>query len=209
MRHRINKQIHSGCFFQLYLGLHEDADAPFETVSTFILAPSEIDTPDTYFQRVAAWDVGAITSHGLITVEGPEKSPKGYRSVNISCLVPYKHPEDWFVRGGDKSKYRKYKQLLADRIIDSMTSHIPRLRERIVVTETATPLTLERYTSATQGAIQGLAHTPQQSGKRRGKFKTCIEGLYRVGQYVSPGAGIAPVSISGALCAEEIMKNNR
>lgn len=77
-----------------------------------------------------------------------------------------------------------------------------------VYQNTATPLTIERYTLATEGGLQGLAHTIDQSGKARGNIKTHIENLYHAGQYSFPGAGIITVSISGNLCSEMILSEH-
>jgi len=203
----IKNQKQSGSLFQLFLGVREDNGEGLEYTTTFVANDSKIGDTKAY-EKMYHWDLDAITSSGVITVEGKENAPKGFRSVNISCLVPYKHPLNWFVEGKDKSKYRDFKNQIAEMIIENFSKYIPNLKDRIVFQNTATPLTIERYTLATDGGLQGLAQTIEQSGKGRGKIKTHIENLYHAGQYNFPGAGIITVSISGNLCAEMILNDH-
>jgi len=198
---RIKSQKQSGSLFQLFLGIREENGQGLENVTTFVMN-GHTEAPHS---KIYDWDLETITSNGVITVEGKENSPDGYRSVNISCLIPYHHPEYWFVTGKDKSEYCRFKDTIAEMIIENMSQYIPNLQKRIVFQNTATPLTIERYTLATEGGLQGLAHNIKQSGKTRGNIKTPIKNLYQAGQYTFPGAGIITVSISGTLCAEMIM----
>ena len=189
----------SGAVFQVYLGLE---DGPgLENVSTFIY-----QSPEFIHEGVKKWDMDVITSTGLISVQGHETAPKGYRAINISSPCPYEHPDNWFIRGGDTTEYRAFKKWMAERIIQNMTRYIPDLENRIQVMETATPLTMERYTLATAGAIHGLANSPDQSGQRRGPIQTPIQGLYHVGQYVVPSGGIHSCILSGKLGARLVLE---
>jgi len=198
---RIKSQQQSGSLFQLFLGIREENGEGLEYVTTFVMNEQK----EAPYSKIYAWDLETITSNGVITVEGKENSPDGYRSVNISCLIPYHHPESWFIKGKDKSEYRRFKETIAEMLIENMSQYIPNLQARIVFQNTATPLTIERYTLATKGGLQGLAHNLEQSGKVRGSIKTHIQNLYQAGQYTFPGAGIVTVSMSGAMCAEMIV----
>jgi phytoene dehydrogenase-like protein len=191
----------SGSIFQVYLGIKEGPG--LENVSTFVFPSSE-----PIHERVMSWDIEAITSGGLISVQGQEMSPEGYRAINISCPCPYEHPENWFIRGDDKSEYRSFKGQIANRIIRNMAKYIPDLENRISVMETATPLTIERHSLATAGGIHGLANIPEQSGLRRGPIKTPIEALYHVGQYVFPSGAIYSCSVSGKLGAKMVLADH-
>jgi phytoene desaturase len=200
----IKNQKQSGSLFQLFLGIREENGEGLEYVTTFVMN----DQKEAPHRKIYDWDLETITSNGVITVEGKENSPEGHRSVNISCLIPYHHPENWFINGKDKSEYRRFRDTIAEMIIYNMSQHIPRLHERIVFQDTATPLTIERYTLATEGGLQGLAHTIEQSGKARGSIKTHIKNLYQAGQYTFPGAGIITVSTSGTICAETVVNEH-
>jgi len=202
----IENQKQSGSLFQLFLGLKEENGEGLKYTTTFISDNSRINDNEVY-KKIYNWDLDTITSSGVITVEGRENSPEGYRSVNISCLIPYHHSENWYINGKDKKIYKEFKENIANQIIDNFSKYIPNLKERIVYQNTATPITIERYTLATDGGLQGLAHTINQSGKARGKIRTHIKNLYHAGQYNFPGAGIITVSISGDLCAKMILED--
>jgi phytoene dehydrogenase-like protein len=204
---KIKNQKQSGSLFQLFLGIKEENGEGLEYTTTFVVNDAKIGDKKVY-EKMYNWDLDTITSSGVITVEGKENSPEGYRSVNISCLIPYKYKYNWFIKGKDKHDYREFKDRIAEKIIDNFSRYIPNLKERIVFQNTATPLTIERYTLATEGGLQGLAHTIDQSGKNRGNIRTHIENLYHAGQYNFPGAGIITVSISGNLCAGMILKDH-
>ncbi|MCD4735930.1 MAG: NAD(P)/FAD-dependent oxidoreductase [Bacteroidales bacterium] len=203
----INNQKQSGSLFQLFLGIKEENGEGLEYTTTFVAGDSKLTDAKVY-KKMYDWDLETITSGGVITVEGKENSPQGFRSVNISCLIPYHHPENWFVKEDDKKEYREFKEKIAKQVIENFSKYIPNLKDRIVCQNTATPLTIERYTLATEGGLQGLAHTINQSGKARGNIKTHIENLYHAGQYNFPGAGIITVSVSGNLCSEMILKEH-
>lgn len=201
---KIKNQVKSGALFQLFLGIKELDKKGLENVTTFILGTGD---DDEHSKRIYNWDIDAITDGAVVlTVEGTENSPKGMRSINISFLCPYDHPENWYINGTDKEKYNEFKERIADKVIKNMSQYIPDLENRIVVKNIASPLTMYKYTRVTKGAIHGIAHTMSQSGKERGNLKSHIDNLYRAGQYVFPGAGIATVTVSGKLCADIILK---
>lgn len=199
---KIKNEIQSGTLFQVFLGIKAADMKGLENVTTFILGS---ENEEEHRNKVYNWDLDTITDGAVLTVEGSENSPNGMRSINISCLCTYDHSENWYIN--DKTKYNEFKEEIADKIIKNMLKHIPDLENRIVLKNTATPLTMYRYTRATKGGLQGLAHTIPQSGKDRGSLKSPISNLYRAGQYVFPGAGIATVITSGKLCADLILKS--
>lgn len=200
---KLKNEVQSGALFQLFLGIKENDNKGLENVTTFVLGEGN---DNEHIKRIYNWDIDAITEGCVLTVEGKENSPSGMRSINFSCLCPYDHKANWYVNGNDKEKYNELKEKIADKVIKNMSRYIPDLENRIVVKNTATPLTMYRYTRATKGGLQGLAHTISQSGKDRGNLKSPIDNLYRAGQYVFPGAGIITVVVSGKLCADLIMK---
>jgi len=203
---KIENQKQSGSLFQLFLGIREEDGSGLEYTTTFVTNNTKIGDKKVY-DNIYDWDLDTITSNGVITVEGRENSPEGFRSINISCLIPYYHPDNWYVNGHDKKVYREFKNNIANMIIKNFSKYIPNLKDRIVCQSTATPITIERYTLATEGGLQGLAHTTNQSGRARGRIKTHIKNLYHAGQYSFPGAGIITVSISGDLCAKMIIRS--
>lgn len=202
---KIKKQTQSGALFQLFLGIKELDGRGLENTTTFILSTGE---SSDHLKKIYNWDIDAICQGGVITVEGKENSPQGTRSINISALCPFDRSKDWYFGENSWPNYDQFKEKIAQKLIQTMSHCIPNLENRIIVKNTATPLTMFRYTRATKGGLQGLAHTVAQSGKKRGSLKSPIKNLYRAGQYVFPGAGIVTVAISGKLCSELVIKEH-
>lgn len=194
-----NKEV-SNSFFRVYLGLKEAGGMGFNGATRFVRKQARIQ-----YEKINNWDLDAISSEGIITVDGSEKAPKGFRSVNISCICPFNHPKDWYIHSGDKSFYRKFKEKIVLTIINSIGKHIPDLPDRTVLIEAASPLTIQRYTLVNRGAAWGPANTVKQEGAKRGNIYTPIENLYHVGQYVYPGAGIENCALSGMMAAGVIL----
>ena len=95
------------------------------------------------------------------------------------------------------------------RMIDKAEKIIPGLSSHIIYQEAATPLTLERETLNTQGAMYGLAATPKQIGPGRFRNRTPIKGLYLVGHYTYVAHGIAAVTHSAQAVANMIVKREK
>jgi len=72
--------------------------------------------------------------------------------------------------------------------------------------EISTPLTLERYTANFEGAAYGWEQSPNQVGPRRLSPRTPIENLYLAGHWTFPGGGIASVTVSGRIAAQEVLR---
>jgi phytoene dehydrogenase-like protein len=201
---KIQREQESGSLFQAFLGVQELDGSGLENVTTFALGYDN----ENHLKKIYNWDLDAITSGAVITVEGKENAPALARSVNISCLCPFEHPQNWYIESQDRKEYNAFKEKIGKKMIASMSKYIPNLESRILLTNYATPLTIHRYARATRGGLQGLAHTVAQSGKSRGKLQSPISNLYRTGQYVFPGAGIVTVCISAKLCSQMVLRNH-
>ena len=94
------------------------------------------------------------------------------------------------------------KNAVAKKLISRLDNLLPGLAENIEFMEVATPLTMQRYGSAPEGAIYGFAQTVSQSGNNRLSQKTAVEGLYLTGAWTFPGGGVFGCFCSGMEAAE-------
>lgn len=124
-------------------------------------------------------------------------APRGMSSITIITGASY---HDFPPRGTEE--YLKKKNKLAEILIQKIEKIIPDLSKHIVVQNISTPRTLERYTSMPEGAIYAF---DQSIDVKRPYFKTPIKGLYLVGASTFPGGGIEAVTISGIICANDIL----
>ena len=121
-------------------------------------------------------------------------APEGKHILSIVVPAPYGY--DW----------QNKKEEVARRIIKQAEKAIPNLSTHIIYQDISTPLTLEKYTLNTKGAMYGLQVTPEQFGINRISQKTPIKGLYLVGHYTRPAHGVPGVAMSGQFAAQAILK---
>ena len=139
------------------------------------------------------------------TLLDPSLAPEGKHIVKVLVIAPYHYQERW--GGGDSETYCRLKEEFSQKILQQLESKlIPGLKNHLLFSEKATPLTLERYTGNEQGAMYGLASTPAQIGNFRPPHSTPIPGLFQVGHYTRPSHGIIGASLSGLFAARSILR---
>jgi len=126
----------------------------------------------------------------------PSLAPEGKASVTILSRANYNE----FPERGTK-EYLEKKREFAELLIKRAEKIIPNLSKHIVIQDTATPKTFERYTSMPEGAIYSF---DQSIDTKRPYFKTPVRGLYLANASTFPGGGIEAVIISGIICANDI-----
>ena len=138
------------------------------------------------------------------TLLDPSLAPNGQHLLKVLVVAPYHYQERWGVTSPET--YRRVKEEFFQKVLLQLESKlIPGLKDHLLFYEAATPLTLERYTGNEQGAMYGLASTPEQIGHLRPSHQTSIPGLFRVGHYTRPSHGIVGASLSGLFAARSIL----
>jgi all-trans-retinol 13,14-reductase len=144
--------------------------------------------------------------------ENPHLCPPGHTNFQIMTLTPRGYGTFGVGEGPThgaryrrQPEYRATKEWYTERLLDNAERVLGPLRDHIVHVECATPVTQERYTLSTGGTSYGLAHTPDQSGRRRPGFRTEVEGLFLVGSSTVALHGIAGVMVGGVACAGEVL----
>jgi prolycopene isomerase len=138
---------------------------------------------------------------------GYSKPGKSTLTLTMGCSYgPWKKFEsDYFE--GRKEAYRKEKDRIANILIERAEAKvIPGLRSMIEVRDTATPLTLLRYTKNPEGAAVGYEATFNNSGLTRIKNRTPIKGLYLASAWGNPGGGYMPVIMGGRSAFRDLME---
>ncbi len=128
-----------------------------------------------------------------------------YNVISLVLLpAPYNYKNKWLSH--DRKEYEKLKEEVADNLIKKAEKFIPGLSENIVVKDISTPLTYERYTSATDGGWYDIAVTAKQSlGCRLGP-DTSIKGFYLTGAKTVLGPGVTGAIPAGLYTADMILK---
>ena len=115
-------------------------------------------------------------------------------------------PGDFYDTVANKSpeEYRSFKERVSEALIRRGEKVIPGLSEHIVVRDTATPLTFERYSGSTRGAWYGWGATPKGLTSILPQ-KTPFRGLFLCGQWANPGGGVPTVMLSGKILAGRLL----
>jgi phytoene dehydrogenase-like protein len=125
----------------------------------------------------------------------PDHAPKGMSTLCLSFKIPYAYSRTW-----DDNVRRN----LSQRLLEKASEMIPNLRDRILVMEDSTPVTIERMTNNRSGSAYGWAQYPRQAGIYRLNRATPLKNLYLTGHWTSPGGGISAVVASGEITADLI-----
>jgi phytoene dehydrogenase-like protein len=136
------------------------------------------------------------------TVHDPTLAPEGKHVITIDInSQPYDGP-DW-----DAVKEER-----ADRAIEQIAEHFPRLPDLIEYRQVLSPLDLERVLGLTGGhALHGDMSPDQLLFMRPvrgwGQYRTPIPGLYLCGAGTHPGGGVT--GANGRNCAREVLRDAR
>ncbi|GAF92554.1 unnamed protein product, partial [marine sediment metagenome] len=100
--------------------------------------------------------------------------------------------------------WREEKKRVTEKLIAKAEKLIPGLSQHILVKDSASPLTVERYTLNSLGAAMGWAFSPEMFLRRLDQ-KTPIPNLYLAGHWTMPGGGVPAVALSGLRAARLIL----
>lgn len=129
------------------------------------------------------------------TLVDPGLAPSGQHILMLTTLCPFDIGQSW----------RQAKQPFHRRLLQQAERHFPGLQDHLLVEESGSPRTLERYTLNQSGAAYGFAPSPQQIGPNRPSVRGLLPGLFHCGHWTRPGGGIAGVSVSAQLAAQAIL----
>ena len=187
---KVEEMRESCSFFLLYLGVGGDIDLS-NLKRGFYHTATDVNTIDKEWLYIS-----------VPTKICPTLAPSSKQIISVVVYLDkamYKNVTDW----------KSFKERMTLQTINRLESYVPDLKKYIEVKESATPKTLERYTSNTNGAAYGWEVTVDQMWENRLPQKTPIENLYLTGHWTRPGPGVCAVVASGWSVANLIMENWR
>ena len=141
-----------------------------------------------------------------------EKEPRFAKSgvilsyMSIDALSQWKDTKIGH-RGID---YERFKQEMAERLLDEVEKDFPGLRDKIADYHTATPLTYRDYTLTPDGSIYGLAKDVNKGITGRVSYKTKVPNLLLVGQNINShgmlGVLVGTMTVCSQLIGEQEVK---
>lgn len=140
-------------------------------------------------------------------------APLGHTNVEVMSIVPG-GPAYWGARPDERGWGYKHDQAYLDRkatleadMVARLEALFPGAKERIVMTESATPMSHTRFTGASDGTGYGLAATPEQFMRGRPGYRGPLPGLYFVGASTRAGHGIVGAMMGGRAAARRVLSD--
>ena len=178
----------------VYLGI--DLDVQSLGVNDFLTLVHESWDIEQEWEAASQGNVAdAFFSVGIPTLVDPELAPENMHEVHMITYAPYYLPGSYWSR--------EEKGRLTDILIRKAERVLPDLSNHILIQDSATPRTNERYTLNTEGVTMGWAHTPANLSIRPNP-ETDLAGLYLTGHWTRLGGSIRTVLISGRTVAHMI-----
>ncbi|MGZ4959665.1 MAG: phytoene desaturase family protein [Methylomonas sp.] len=173
-------------------------------VATDLFIDERTHSHESFFYDSFDHEAGfALTQEGrsnwfsatLPSLVDPSVAPDGKHILLLTTLCPFQVGQSW----------RQAKKGFELRLLEKAEHYFPGLNEHLLLVESGSPRTLERYTLNDHGAAYGFAPTPDQIGPNRPDVRGALPGLYHTGHWTRPGGGVAGVSVSAQLAAQAIL----
>lgn len=152
------------------------------------------DVDDAY-RRSAEGKPGGSFIVRAPTVVDPTLAPAGEHIFTVLAFRPYELDRPW----------QEERPRFAEQVTNEMDEWLPGFKDSLVFSDSATPLTLQRFTLNDGGACYGWDNTVANQGSRRPPQRGAVPGLYLTGHWSRPGVGFLRCTVSGIHTAQFVM----
>lgn len=178
--------------YLLYLGIDEAAAESLP--AEYILALTDWQEGTEYDPEEAQFMFSCAPSWDA-------RGPTGKRAVTVSTFT---EPTQWFSFHEDEEEHEAQDQARLERCWERIHRHMPELGSGLEVIETETPRTFYERTRRKLGMTGGVGQSLDVFGMNSLSHRTSIPHLYMVGDTTFPGHGIAAVTQSALIVANEL-----
>jgi C-3',4' desaturase CrtD len=178
--------------YLLFLGMDEAAAQRLPASNILALThwqEEQIFDPETAQLMLAvapAWDA---------------RAPDGLRAATVSIFT---EPTQWFAYHEDESEHEAQDQATLEAIWQRLHVSLPELGDGVEVIETWTPRNFYETTRRKLGMVGGVGQSLAAFGLASLSHRTTLPNLFMVGDSTFPGHGIAAVTHSALIVANEI-----
>lgn len=136
------------------------------------------------------------------------KNP-GYATMEAITIAKWEEYGKWKNKPWKKrgEEYESIKESLSERILNTVYTQVPQIRNSLKYKELSTPLSVKSLANYPKGELYGINHTPNRFHQRWLKPKSEIKNLYLTGQDIIT-VGVTSALFSGLLTASSILKKN-
>jgi prolycopene isomerase len=186
------KSLRSRGAYLLFLGINEEQAQALP--SDHLIAVTDLQEGQVYdpmtgqltFAMAPAWD---------------QRGPQGSRAATVHVATDV---DEWFAYHEDESEHEERDQEALEATWARLRSALPELGDSAELIETATPRTFYENTRRKLGMVGSPGGWTDVSGLNYFGHRTCFPKLFLVGDTVFPGSGVAAVSHSALIVANEI-----
>lgn len=178
--------------YQIYLGVDESTAQKLSSDNILAVADWQQDQaydPETaqfMFDAAPQWD---------------PRAPIGKRAVTVSTFTDV---AQWFAFHEDEAEHETQDQAALEALWPRLYAAMPELGDGIEVIETATPRTFYESTRRRLGMVGGIGQSLDVFSAGYVSHRTALPNLFMVGDTTFPGQGVAAVTQSGLIVADEI-----
>jgi C-3',4' desaturase CrtD len=191
MRSRL-KALRGWGAYLLYLGMDEAAADGLPAERLLALTdwqegqPYDAEAAQLMFAAAPPWDT---------------RAPAGKRAVTVSTFT---EASQWFGFHEDEAEHEAQDQQVLEACWQRLHAAMPELGGQVEVIETATPRTFYENTRRKLGMVGGLGQSLAVFGPNALTHRTAFPNLFLVGDSVFPGQGLAAVTHSALIVANEL-----
>jgi C-3',4' desaturase CrtD len=178
--------------YQIFVSVDEEAAARLP--SDKVLALSDWREGETFDAESALFMLGLAPAWDA-------RAPVGKRAATVSAFT---EAEQWFTFHLDESEHEEQDQLALEALWQRVHTALPELGAGAEVFETATPRTAYERTRRRFGMLGGTGQSPELYAAHAPTHRTPVPRLFMVGDTVFPGNGVAAVTHSALVVANEI-----
>ncbi|HEU4596074.1 MAG TPA: NAD(P)/FAD-dependent oxidoreductase [Pyrinomonadaceae bacterium] len=129
------------------------------------------------------------------------RAPEGKRAVTVSTFTD---AAQWFSFHEDESEHEEQDARALEELWGRLHAALPELGAGAEVFETETPRTIYERTRRRLGMVGGIGQSLEVFGPKAPTHRTPIKNLFMVGDTTFPGNGLAAVTQSALVAADEI-----
>lgn len=178
--------------YLLYLGMDEAAAGRLP--ADHLLALTDWQEGQAYHPEVSQLMFASAPA-------GDTRAPAGKRAVTVSTFT---EAASWFAFHEDATEHEAQDQQALEACWQRLHAAMPELGDQIEVIETATPRTYYENTRRKLGMVGGVGQALSAFGANAVTHRTSLPNLFLVGDTAFPGNGIAAVTHSGLIVANEL-----
>ncbi|MCA1618199.1 MAG: hypothetical protein LC795_02555 [Acidobacteria bacterium] len=186
------KQLKGWGAYQIFVSLEEDAAGRLP--SDKVLALSDPRGGESFDAESSLFMLGAAPAWDA-------RAPAGRRSATVSAFTD---AEQWFSFHSDESEHEEQDARSLEALWARVHAALPELGAGAEVFETATPRTFYEHTRRRLGMVGGVGQSLGAFGANAPTHRTHVPNLLMVGDTVFPGNGVAAVTHSALVAADEL-----